>query len=317
MRPKRSMRKSRRMPVVLGALILAIPASAVALTAGQADAQGALQISLDSRHLAYGEALKVTGTASPASAGQRVVLEFAKAGTATWHAVSSAKVGGHGHFTFAEPLKQSGLVRAVSATTTPRSTSPLTPATIAPSPSRPVHVAPKFHVGNRSIDALSGQRVDVRGRLLPEVGSRRVVLDGRSGRHWHALASTRTGRHGGFRLHYRAGGLGRLHLRVRFAGDRLNTRTSRGAGQLTVFRQSVASWHNDAGGTACGFHAGFGVANRTLPCGTRVTFRYGGRTVRAVVDDRGPFVGGREWDLNQNTAGALGFGGVATVWSTS
>ena len=68
--------------------------------------------------------------------------------------------------------------------------------------------------------------------------------------------------------------------------------------------------------TACGFHAGYGVANSTLPCGTKVTFRYGGRTVTAVVDDRGPFVGGREWDLNQNTAGALGFGGVATVWST-
>jgi rare lipoprotein A (peptidoglycan hydrolase) len=39
--------------------------------------------------------------------------------------------------------------------------------------------------------------------------------------------------------------------------------------------------------------------------------------VTAVVDDRGPYVGGREWDLNQNTARALGFGGVGTVWSTS
>ena len=33
----------------------------------------------------------------------------------------------------------------------------------------------------------------------------------------------------------------------------------------------------------------------------------GGRTVTAVVDDRGPYVAGREWDLNQNTAAALGF----------
>jgi rare lipoprotein A (peptidoglycan hydrolase) len=39
--------------------------------------------------------------------------------------------------------------------------------------------------------------------------------------------------------------------------------------------------------------------------------------VNAVVDDRGPFVGGRDWDLNQNTAAALGFQGVGTVWSTS
>jgi rare lipoprotein A (peptidoglycan hydrolase) len=34
------------------------------------------------------------------------------------------------------------------------------------------------------------------------------------------------------------------------------------------------------------------------------------------VDDRGPFVGGRDWDLNQNTAAALGFGGVGAVWTS-
>ena len=33
-------------------------------------------------------------------------------------------------------------------------------------------------------------------------------------------------------------------------------------------------------------------------------------------DDRGPVVAGRDWDLNQNTAGALGFGGVDAVWSS-
>ena len=37
-----------------------------------------------------------------------------------------------------------------------------------------------------------------------------------------------------------------------------------------------------------------------------MTFSYGGRTVVATVDDRGPYVGGRTWDLNQNTAAALG-----------
>lgn len=76
---------------------------------------------------------------------------------------------------------------------------------------------------------------------------------------------------------------------------------------------AIASWYYDAGNTACGFHAGMGVANRTLPCGTRVTFYFGGRSVNAVVDDRGPYVYPREWDLNQTVAGALGFTGVATV----
>ena len=40
-----------------------------------------------------------------------------------------------------------------------------------------------------------------------------------------------------------------------------------------------------------------GVAHRTLPCGTRVTFRYNGRTVTTMVIDRGPYVSGRIWDM--------------------
>jgi rare lipoprotein A (peptidoglycan hydrolase) len=76
---------------------------------------------------------------------------------------------------------------------------------------------------------------------------------------------------------------------------------------------ATASWYYDGGNTASGFHATYGVANRYLAFGTRVLFVYGGRRVTAVVDDRGPYIYGRTWDLNQNTAGALGFSGVATV----
>lgn len=75
----------------------------------------------------------------------------------------------------------------------------------------------------------------------------------------------------------------------------------------------LASWYYDGGQTASGFHAGYGVANKWLRFGTRVLFRYHGRSVWATVDDRGPYVGGRAWDLNQATAGALGFGGVDWV----
>ncbi len=55
------------------------------------------------------------------------------------------------------------------------------------------------------------------------------------------------------------------------------------------------------------------VAHRTLPFGTRIQFEYKGRTATAVVNDRGPFVGGRVFDLGPGTAGALGFSGVGTV----
>ncbi len=117
-------------------------------------------------------------------------------------------------------------------------------------------------------------------------------------------------------LRYAAGSAGQEQIRVGFAGDRLNGRSTASAGHVSAFRAAIASWYNDGGNTACGFHAGDGVANRTLPCGTKVAFRYGGRTVTATVDDRGPYVGGRDWDLNQNTAAALGFGGVGQVWSS-
>jgi hypothetical protein len=40
-----------------------------------------------------------------------------------------------------------------------------------------------------------------------------------------------------------------------------------------------------------------GVAHRTLPCGTKVTFRYNGVTVTTQVIDRGPYVSGRTWDM--------------------
>lgn len=61
--------------------------------------------------------------------------------------------------------------------------------------------------------------------------------------------------------------------------------------------------------TACGYALTFGlvgVAHRSLPCGTLVTFRYAGRIVVAPVVDRGPYVRGRAWDLTAGLAIALG-----------
>jgi rare lipoprotein A (peptidoglycan hydrolase) len=44
-----------------------------------------------------------------------------------------------------------------------------------------------------------------------------------------------------------------------------------------------------------------------------VTLRHGGRTVRVRVVDRGPYVGGREFDLTAATKQRLGFSGVGTI----
>ena len=48
-----------------------------------------------------------------------------------------------------------------------------------------------------------------------------------------------------------------------------------------------------------------GVAHRTLPCGTKVTFRHKGRTVTVPVVDRGPYVADRTWDLTGGACVAL------------
>lgn len=66
------------------------------------------------------------------------------------------------------------------------------------------------------------------------------------------------------------------------------------------------SWYGPGfygSGTACGqtlTKAIMGVAHRTLPCGTLVTFRNpaNGRTVTVPVIDRGPYVSGRTWDMS-------------------
>jgi rare lipoprotein A (peptidoglycan hydrolase) len=84
-----------------------------------------------------------------------------------------------------------------------------------------------------------------------------------------------------------------------------------------VFYTSIASVFTDYGlPIACGgvLHVPqLGVANKTLPCGTMVTFVYGGRAIRVPVLDRGPYIAGRVWDLTGATAQALHFPGLGPI----
>ena len=49
------------------------------------------------------------------------------------------------------------------------------------------------------------------------------------------------------------------------------------------------------------------MAHKTLPCGTKVTLRYRGRSVTVRVIDRGPYVAGRDYDLTAATKQRLRF----------
>lgn len=85
-------------------------------------------------------------------------------------------------------------------------------------------------------------------------------------------------------------------------------------GQYNV---SVASVYTDYGRpVACGGVLQvpeLGVANKTLPCGTMVIFRYGGRAIKVPVIDRGPYIAGRDWDLTGAAAEALHFPGLGYI----
>ena len=63
--------------------------------------------------------------------------------------------------------------------------------------------------------------------------------------------------------------------------------------------------------TACGVamtESLLGVAHRSLPCGTLITFRNPatGRSLTLPVVDRGPYIDGRRWDLTGGACLALG-----------
>jgi rare lipoprotein A len=82
-------------------------------------------------------------------------------------------------------------------------------------------------------------------------------------------------------------------------------------GSWTVYKS--ATWYGPGfwgKSTACGTVLTpdtLGVAHRKLPCGTQVTFSYGGASVTATVIDRGPFHKGYAWDLTKRTAKMIGF----------
>jgi rare lipoprotein A len=180
-------------------------------------------------------------------------------------------------------------------------------------------VRAKLRVNRIDLDVLDGRAARVDGTLRPELGERVVDLQRRGHRGWQTISHTLTRAHGRFVLRYIPHHLLTERVRVVFPGDASDLGARRNIGRLSSYRLAGASWYGGGGSLACGGDltgSTMGVANKTLPCGTLVTLRYGGRSVRVPVVDRGPYVAGREFDLTEATKRALGFEGVGNVWST-
>jgi rare lipoprotein A (peptidoglycan hydrolase) len=184
----------------------------------------------------------------------------------------------------------------------------LTATTVAAIPA-----AADAHVGvsAKHLNIQTGSRVTVKGRTAaPMTASLQIQRRGR----WVTLDRDRTNGAGKFVLRKRIRGALSTRARVR-----LNSGETRALGRLNVYRRALASWYGPGlfgnrlgcGGT---LQVGsLGVANKSLPCGTKVTIRHRGRVVRVPVIDRGPYVGGREYDLTAATARKLGFSGHGPV----
>jgi hypothetical protein len=171
-----------------------------------------------------------------------------------------------------------------------------------------------LHVARHAV--MSGETLVVHGKVSPRGPHRvKVLFRGPGG----GLARATTKANGAFSLRWQAGSPGNYRVRAYGVHDRRSSGSVSPARRLTSFRYADASYYGPGlygNGVACGgtlMPGTLGVANRTLPCGTKVKLRYRGRSITVPVIDRGPYVAGRDYDLTEATRDRLGFPGVGTV----
>jgi rare lipoprotein A len=169
-------------------------------------------------------------------------------------------------------------------------------------------------VAKKRMHVRAGQRVAVAGATTP---GRFTSLQIRRRGRWRTIDRDRTAAATG-RYTLR----GRIHRPMSVPARLKIGRAARPIGRVNVYRRAYASWYGPGlygnrlgcGGT---LRPGrIGVAHKTLRCGTRLRLRHRGRTLRVRVIDRGPYVGGREYDLTEATARKLRFRGHGTILTT-
>jgi rare lipoprotein A len=197
-----------------------------------------------------------------------------------------------------------------------------TPAPAAPGAQTAKPVAAKkarITVQARRLHVIAGRRTSLRGHVRPGLAGLPVALQARQAGHWVTLDRDRTRANGRYRLRDRVHSALSARVRVRVRSGLGVRGGTRGVGRLNVYRYANASWYGPGlygGHLGCGGTLGsgtLGVAHKALPCGSMVSLRHGGRTVRVPVVDRGPYVAGREFDLTAATAARIGFHGHGAI----
>jgi rare lipoprotein A len=174
-------------------------------------------------------------------------------------------------------------------------------------------VAADIARGESRLDVLAGRRASVRGRVRTGAAGRPALLQRHSGHGWTTIDRATTGAGGAFGFAFRPQEPGSARLRVRVDA------AQREIGRLNVYRRAAVSWYGPGlygNELSCGGRltpGTLGVAHKTLPCGARVILRKGDRVLRVRVIDRGPYVGGREFDLTAATRQKLHVSGVGSL----
>jgi hypothetical protein len=211
-------------------------------------------------------------------------------------------------FAFSCAAAQAALAQTDSTTSTPTA--------------RAAAMTPRIGVRHRKLNLRAGRRAVVAGRVTPVAQGLTVSLQVERGRGWRTIDRDRTDAAGRYRLRERFRSTLSRRARVHVAPAPGVLRGRRRIGRLNDYRYAQASWYGPGlygNRTGCGgtLYAGrLGVAHKSLPCGTMVTFKHGSREVRVPVIDRGPYVGGREYDLTAATAQRLGFDGHGAILTT-
>lgn len=232
---------------------------------------------------------------------QGVRIQFRALGADNWRDAERTRTSRSGRFTERVRVERSGRFRAVAAD------GQSTPAEL-------VRVKSKTRARVSDDTVKVGDAFTVKGNVAP--ASRREVavrVGGETTRDF-------TSKNGRFAVKVKADQLGESTVRVRTASDKIAAGSGDKAGKVSVLRSALASWYGPGlygnplgcGGTLQPDTVG--VAHKSLPCGTKLVVAYGDESVKTEVIDRGPYVGGREFDLTEALKNKLGFGSTGTVY---
>jgi hypothetical protein len=262
--------------------------------------QGPVVLKVADHSVNFGGRFRLRGKTGNAYPGKVRVQAFA---AGRWHTLTGVKTDGKGRFKVKVRARISTSLRV--RTNDGRN-----------SRVRKVAVIGAVRLARNERYVRLGRSLVIHGTVVPR-GARTVKIRVRG----EGAITTRARANGRFRVRWTPRHAGDFSYRVRALPNARSTGDGSLRHRFSALRPGHASYYGPGlygNGVACGgtlTPSTRGVANKSLPCGTKVTLQYGNRTVVARVIDRGPYVAGRDWDLTEQTKKDLGFGGVGVVWT--